>query len=112
MISRAALLWLVPVAVVGVWALSMMTPSASPRAAASVGDEPAVAVEAQPEPSHRPALPTPAAIPPVAPPSPPVAPAPALPADPEPEPEPPADVPPHANPSELFSAAFLDEERD
>jgi len=121
MSQRSMLLWiLVPVGVAAVWALSMMGPAAKPRVLATTADdETSGAVVEQP-----------AAIAPRAPlkadpPKPPVAPAapaaqPALPivqqapAEPPPELGAPSEdeAEPGQNPSELFSAAFLEEPRD
>ena len=128
MTARSVLLWLIPLAVVAVWAFSLMGPSEPPSAsvAASVAaatprDEPSPKLEhpvpAQPLPS---AAPQPAAQPtaltsPQAPAPAPPAPAAAVP----PAPPAPATAPVESepeeqrpNPSEMFSAAFLDEERD
>ena len=126
MSQRSMLLWiLVPVGVAAIWALSMMGPASelpAPAApavpAASTRDETSAAIAGQP------AAPEPRATLIAKPPEPPVAPAAAQPAEPVAAPapaQPPAEPeapgedeaqPEGHNPSELFSAAFLEETRD
>jgi hypothetical protein len=113
MSQRNMLLWiLVPVGVAAVWALGLLGPSDQGSVAATADDEPmatdvqAPAKPADPINANEPPPPVPAAAP-QAPPAQPAAPVaePELPGVAEPAPDGP-------NPSELFSAAFLDEERD
>jgi hypothetical protein len=115
--ARSVLLWLIPLALIAVWVFSLMGPNAQPGvAAATPQDEPSPAAE---PPIRAQAVPRPE--PPAAPIA---APAPALPAPQHapavpPAPPPPAVAPSASQavaqrrpPSELFSAAFLEEERD
>lgn len=112
MTLRSALLWFVPVALGAVWIASMLGPSATkaPPAAASEPGAPQPAAEPAPR-RVPPAVPSPP-LPPAAPPAPPAA-APAAATAPAPTSPPASEQEARpATPSLLFSAAFLEEDRD
>jgi hypothetical protein len=120
MSQRSVLLWiLVPAGLIAVWALSMMGP-ASPSAApaARAGDDArAVAEPLVPEPAAPVIASKPLPVAPPLPAAPPAAVAEPAAVEPPSQPEPasedqPEPEPGEPNPSELFSAAFLEEPRD
>jgi hypothetical protein len=128
MSQRSVLLWiLVPIGLAAIWAMSMIGPGAKGPAPAATASDETVAVEPRSGlPSRaplnvKPPTPRAQAVPsaPAAPPAPAAQPAEAVamqpPAQPPAEPEAPSEDEPQPgrpNPSELFSAAFLEETRD